>query len=138
MAIGIVTATDLSITTTLGQDFEATEGTLTITLMRIARDGWNRQIDFGQDIKLQPGMTFTKTFRNIERDGIISGLKKIPAAEFSWRTKKGIRKGQIRLHNITFDLDGNSEPFCYYPPFANNKIKGEAYRKVRLSPCIKK
>ena len=137
MAVGAVTATDLTVTTTLGEDFDATEGTLKITLMYMATDRRNRQIDYGEDIKLEPGMTLTKTIPNIEKDGAVKNLKRIPAVQFYWLAKKGVAKGRIRLDKITFDLDGNVESFCYYPLFRKDTIKPATYHKVDLVPCKK-
>ena len=137
MAVGVVTATDLTVTTTLGQDFAATEGTLKITLMYMAMDRRNRQLDYGEDIKLEPGMTLTKTIPNIEKDGAAPGFKKIPAVQFYWLAKKGVAKGRIRLDRITFNLDGNVESFCYYPLFGKDTIKPATYHKVDLVPCKK-
>ena len=125
MAVVSVSANDMNITVTLGQDFDATEGTLFVRLLDVKSDGgnWTTTIT-DKNIKLAPGIQWKKLFTDIEKKGFNRRMRWLSGLSFWWEAKDDKSKQAIRLHKIQVDLSGMDAKFrwntrnsyCIYRP----------------------
>ena len=125
MAVVLVSANDMNITVTLGQDFDATEGTLFAKLLDVKLDGgnWTTTIT-DKNIKLEPGIEWKKAFTDIQKKGFNRRMRWLSGLSFWWEAKDEKSKQQIRLDKIQVDLNGTDgkfrwntrNSFCIYRP----------------------